>query len=81
MAERAPVFFFARGRKRFGGGKINRARGSGGGAWSCSQHTHTHTHNIRTLSRWRTTTGSDTTMNAFGPNSSLNTPPLSINLW
>lgn len=29
---------------------------------------------------WRTTTGSDTTMKALGPNTSLYTPPLSMNL-
>ena len=33
-----------------------------------------------TLSRWRTTTGSDTTIKALGPNASLNTGPLSRNL-
>lgn len=34
----------------------------------------------RTLRRYRTTTGSDTTMKALGPNSSLYTPPDSMNL-
>ena len=34
----------------------------------------------RTLKRCRTTTGSDTTMKALGPNASLYTPPLSRNL-
>ena len=34
----------------------------------------------RALSRCRTTTGSETTMKAFGPNASLYTPPLSMNL-
>jgi hypothetical protein len=33
-----------------------------------------------TLSRYRTTTGSETTMKALGPNSSLYTPPDSMNL-
>ncbi len=33
-----------------------------------------------TFRRCRTTTGSDTTMNAFGPKASLKTPPLSMNL-
>ena len=37
-------------------------------------------HSQPTLSRWRTTTGSEMTMKALGPNSSLNTPPLSMNL-
>jgi hypothetical protein len=32
------------------------------------------------LRMWRTTTGSDTTMKALGPNTSLNTPPDSRNL-
>lgn len=35
---------------------------------------------LHTFSKWRTTTGSETTMNALGPNASLYTPPLSRNL-
>ena len=37
--------------------------------------------NSVTLSRCRTTTGSDTTMKALGPKASLYTPPLSRNLF
>lgn len=47
--------------------------------WS-KQSNHAFIQPAHAFSRWRTTTGSDTTMKALGPNASLKTPPDSMNL-